>query len=62
MDDLPGRDLRPARVDDGVGADLTGRMAAEMWNLYAHDHNAPDMPSAGPEDLDPSAGGGFWVL
>ena len=57
----PEVEFRTARVDEGDGATLFWAMAAEIAVLYdGLDHNAPDMPKAGPAELGPP-GGGFWV-
>jgi GNAT superfamily N-acetyltransferase len=50
-------EFRESRVDSGDGQRLERAMAAEMFELYAGlDLNAPDMPKAGPDELNPPNG------
>lgn len=54
-------EFRQAAVDAGDGAALLAAFAAEIGALYdGLDIGAPDMPTAGPDDLGPP-GGTFLV-
>jgi GNAT superfamily N-acetyltransferase len=53
----PVIEFRDARIDSGDGAVLAGAMRVEMAELYdGLDIDAPEMPKAGPAEMNPPAG------
>ena len=50
-------EFRDGLIDSGDGAALVGMMRVEMHELYdGLDLDAPDMPKAGPAEMNPPAG------
>jgi GNAT superfamily N-acetyltransferase len=50
-------EFREGRVDSGDGGQLVAAMRTEIGQLYAGlDLQAPDMPKAGPDELNPPNG------
>jgi GNAT superfamily N-acetyltransferase len=57
MDTGPDLEFRSCRVDEGVGAELTAAMRAEIEGMYPGlVLDSPKMPKAGPDELGPPHG------